>query len=119
MTDLDPRIWDNPTLGAAANGVFLDVVEAQQIENRRAEIEGREPLIAIRDDRYPGFPSHDHIKGMVESITDVRLVEPGGEFKDGEVVTISQAGPQVMPKLPKAVEPKVEPEPVAKTDPKK
>lgn len=55
MTDLDPEIWKNKTLGAATNGVFLDVVEKQQAENRSAAIEGRPARIVKREDRYPGF----------------------------------------------------------------
>jgi hypothetical protein len=43
MTDLDPEIWKNKTLGAANNLPFLDEVSAQIIENRNAKAEDREP----------------------------------------------------------------------------
>lgn len=44
MSDLDPEIWNNPTLGEAANLERLDVRTAQDAENRAAKLEGREPL---------------------------------------------------------------------------
>lgn len=55
MTDVDPAIWDNPTLGAATNSVFLDQKEAQMIENRNAAIEGRPARIVKKEGRYPGY----------------------------------------------------------------
>lgn len=55
MTDLDPAIWDNPTLGAAANNTRLDVIEKQELENRNAKIEGREPREVVVDNTYPGY----------------------------------------------------------------
>lgn len=55
MVDVNPEIFNNPTLGAAANGTFLDVEEAQYVENRAAKVEGREPRIATREESYPGF----------------------------------------------------------------
>lgn len=53
--ELDPAIWDNPTLGAASHGVFLDQVEKQQLENRAALIEDRPARIVKRENRYPGY----------------------------------------------------------------
>lgn len=55
MTDLNPEIWENETLGAATNGVFLDQLEKQQLENRSAAIEQRPARIVKRENRYPGF----------------------------------------------------------------
>lgn len=55
MVDVNPEIWENKTLGAASNGLFLDALEAQQQENRRAVLEEREPLTVKRENRYPGF----------------------------------------------------------------
>lgn len=66
MTDLNPEIWENKTLGAAANGVFLDVLEKQQIENRAAVIEGRPARIAKRENRYPGYSPEDPNSPSVE-----------------------------------------------------
>ena len=86
MVDVDPEIFNNPTLGAAANGVFLDVMEAQQAENRAAAIEGREPELVHREGRYPGYmpenPSSYH--------SDVTI---GNTFQDGSPVTAPQGGP--------------------------
>lgn len=55
MTDLDPEIWNNPTLGKASNNTRLDVVEKQELENRNAKLEGRKPREVIVDNDYPGW----------------------------------------------------------------
>lgn len=55
MTDLDPAIWDNPTLGKAAYNERLDRLEKQAHEDRAAKIEGREPREVIVDQTYPGW----------------------------------------------------------------
>lgn len=55
MTDLDPEIWDNPTLGAAAPNKRLDVIERQETEDYAAKIEGREPRTLVADNNYPGY----------------------------------------------------------------
>jgi hypothetical protein len=55
MTDLDPEIWNNPTLGSATTTPFLDVLEEQELENRRAKAEGRKPMVAKRDIVYPDY----------------------------------------------------------------
>ena len=74
MVDLNPEIWDNPTLGAAATNGFLDEDAAQKIENEAAAREGREPLIAQRLHGYPGSRE----KVQIESSYDdgMRWVEP-------------------------------------------
>lgn len=55
MTDLDPEIWNNPTLGAAAPNENLDRLTKQQIENRAAHFEDREPREVVVDNVYPGW----------------------------------------------------------------
>ena len=55
MTDLDPAIWDNPTLGAAANNERLDRLEKQQHEDRAAKLEDREPRNVVVDNTYPDW----------------------------------------------------------------
>lgn len=55
MTDLDPEIFDNPTLGAAAPNENLDRLTAQQIEDRAAKFENREPREIIIENTYPGY----------------------------------------------------------------
>jgi hypothetical protein len=55
MTDLDPAIWDNPTLGAAANNERLDAIEKQQLENRNAKLEDREPREVVVENTYPDW----------------------------------------------------------------
>ena len=79
MVDLDPEIWNNKTLGAAANGVFLDVLEAQAAEDRAAKIEGRPAETAYRENRYPGFVDETN-SGQT---SDVLF---GSEYADGTAV---------------------------------
>lgn len=68
MPDLDPEIWDNPTLGAAAPNVNLDVVERQAIEDRAAKFEDREPREIVNDNNYPGWvPEVNERTGTVPS----------------------------------------------------
>ena len=72
MTDLDPEIWNNPTLGAAANNTRLDALEKQQLENRNAKLEGREPREVIVDNDYPGWkPDVNPRTGTVSSNVQV------------------------------------------------
>lgn len=96
MVDVNPAIFDNPTLGQAANGTFLDVLTAQQDENRRAAIEGRVPRILTRVNDHPNVP------------VDIRLpsMDNGIRFADVETPT----SPPTLP-LPDPVPPEPEPEP--------
>lgn len=55
MTDLNPEIWNNETLGAAANNERLDRLEKQQIEDRAARLEDREPREVVVDNDYPDW----------------------------------------------------------------
>lgn len=84
-----PACLSNPTLGAAANGVFLDVMDAQITENRRAEIEGRPARIAKRDERFPGYVKPESTPSYVED------VDFGTHYTDGEMVMFPQGGPEV------------------------
>lgn len=68
MTDLNPEIWDNPTLGAAAPNENLDRLEKQQIEDRAAKFEDREPREVVVDNTYPGWtPEVSERTGTVPS----------------------------------------------------
>lgn len=84
-----PAALSNPTLGAAARGVFLDVMDAQLAENRAAEIEGRPARIAKRDNRHPGWTPPNGISSLH---TDVTF---GTHFDDGEPVIAPQGGPEI------------------------
>lgn len=55
MTDLNPEIWNNPTLGRAANNLRLDVLEKQEKENRHAKLEGRKPRTVYAENDYPMY----------------------------------------------------------------
>lgn len=55
MTDLNPEIWENETLGKAAATERLDRLEKQQHENRNARIEDREPREVVVENDFPGY----------------------------------------------------------------
>lgn len=82
MTDVDPKIWENPTLGAVGAGPFLDEVEAQAREDYNARREGREPLIAYHRDRYPKY-AELNVSSTVSTYTMLRPEEVPVE---GEVI---------------------------------
>lgn len=68
MTDLDPAIWENPTLGEAAHNERLDRLEKQQHEDRAARLEGREPREVVVDNTYPDWtPEVNERTGTVPS----------------------------------------------------
>lgn len=59
LSQTNPELFKNPTLGEANPTVFLDEVEKQNIEDKAARFERREPAIARREVRYPTLmPSH-------------------------------------------------------------
>lgn len=72
MTDLDPAIWDNETLGKAANNERLDRLEKQQHEDRNARLEDREPREVVVDNDYPDWiPEVNPRTGTVPSNAQV------------------------------------------------
>lgn len=73
MTDVDPKIWENPTLGAVGAGPFLDEVEAQAKEDYNARREGREPRIAYHPDRYPKYPELN----VSSTVSTLEMLPPG------------------------------------------
>jgi hypothetical protein len=75
MSDLDPKIWENPTLGSATNTPFLDVLEAQELENRRAAAEGREPMVAEREIVYPDYIASGSVPSDIQPIKLVPVDE--------------------------------------------
>jgi hypothetical protein len=71
MTDLDPAIWDNPTLGAAANNKRLDQITRQELENHAAKCEGRDAREIVVENTYPGWtPPVSERTGTVASNYD-------------------------------------------------
>ena len=71
MVDVDPTIWDNPTLGQAANSPFLDLIEARMNEKRDAEIEGRSPRELTRRESYPGYVKPSNLSSFDTGIDTV------------------------------------------------
>lgn len=101
MSDLDPAIWDNKTLGKAANNTRLDVIEKQDLEDRNAKIEGREPREVIVDNDFPGWqydqnsavPSTAPVVHFADEnpndIPTTGVTEPEGESDTSEPETIA------------------------------
>lgn len=79
MVDLDPRIWDNPTLGAAVNLPFLDELEAQQTEDYAARVEGRAPRKVVHYPRHPEFMIGELT--VPSNITQLQYVDADGDGK--------------------------------------
>ncbi|MGS2592235.1 hypothetical protein [Streptomyces hebeiensis] len=79
MSELDPEIWKNKTLGAASTNPFLDEVEAQKKEDRVARIEQREPMIAVHHPRFPQMPPSGSVPSKV---TQIEFIEPGEVIPD-------------------------------------
>jgi hypothetical protein len=77
MTELDPEIWKNPTLGSATTNAYLDEVEAQTIEDRNARIDGREPKIAVHFPRYPQLAESGSVPSEIKQL---EFIEPGSEI---------------------------------------
>jgi hypothetical protein len=92
MTDLDPEIWNNETLGAAANNERLDRLERQQLEDRSAKLENREPREIVVDNTYPDWtPEVNPRTGTVASnFTPVR-------FADEQPNDVVQTGTDMKP----------------------
>lgn len=68
MTDLNPEIWDNPTLGAAAQNENLERLTKQQQEDYSAKRENREPREVVIDNTYPGWtPDTSEKTGTIPS----------------------------------------------------
>jgi hypothetical protein len=105
MVDLNPEIWDNPTLGEAATNGFADEKELQAIEDAAAKREGREPWIAKRLHRYPGSQNDVSIESSYDD--GMRLVDPSTLLESStEVVGVefSETEPQFEGENPEMVE---------------
>lgn len=77
MTDVDPKIWDNPTLGSVGAGPFLDEVEQQALENLRAQQAGVEPRIAVHFPRHPMYAP----ESTPSDIHNVEFIDPPSREK--------------------------------------
>ena len=86
MVDVDPRIWDNPTLGEANNLPFLDELEAQALEDHAARVEGRKPRRVVHYPRKPEFmPGEETVNSNISQIVFVDI--DGDGDLDAVVVT--------------------------------
>jgi hypothetical protein len=92
MTDLNPEIWNNPTLGKAAHNERLDRLEKQQHEDRAARLENREPREVVVENDYPDWtPQVQERTGTVPSNAVVV------HFADEQPHDVVQTGPNIKP----------------------
>lgn len=54
LSETNPELFENPTLGEATTSPFLDQVEEQKKEDFNARHEGREPRTVLALNRIPG-----------------------------------------------------------------
>lgn len=89
MTDLDPKIWENPTLGEVGAGPFLPEIELQQAEDRNARLDGREPNIVEYVHRYPKLMGGETIPSLASDVVfrtpDGNVIEPEAPVAEDEV----------------------------------
>lgn len=71
MNDLDPKIWENKTLGSATTTPYLDDVAGQIIENRYAKAEGRKPEMVVSPRRFS-----DETTNLPKYVVDGKVVDP-------------------------------------------
>lgn len=74
LVNTNPELFENPTLGEANPTVFLDEQEQQNIEDKAARFEKREPSVARREVRYPTLPPSGTVPSSVRPV--VNLVSP-------------------------------------------
>lgn len=92
MTDLDPAIWENKTLGSVTPNKNLEVVTRQDLENHAAKVEGREPREIVTDNNYPGWtPPVQERTGTVPSNAIAT------RYADQESYEAVQSGEDVQP----------------------
>jgi hypothetical protein len=112
MTDLDPAIWDNKTLGSAVQNENLERLTRQQQEDHSAKVEKREPRVIVHENTYPDWtpPVSERTGTVASHYSPLR-------FEDetvAETVVEPEIEEEVKVEEPKAEEPEVE---VTKTPP--
>lgn len=89
MTDVDPKIWENPTLGSVGAGPFLPEVEKQSIEDYNARKEGREANTVEYVHRYPALTES---RTVPSTVNDFVVTDPNGEVIK-EQIPATEPGP--------------------------
>lgn len=102
MPDLDPEIWNNKTLGAAANNDRLDVKEKQELENRNARLEGREPREVVVDNDYPGWAPNLN-EPVASNAAVVHFADEQENDIPGTTPTDPEEDPNDEPEIPGAI----------------
>lgn len=74
LSKTNPELFENPTLGEASPTVFLDEQEIQNIEDKAARFEKREPSVARREVRYPTFMPSGSVPSSIKPV--VNMVSP-------------------------------------------
>lgn len=102
MTDLDPEIWNNPTLGSVGSGPFLPEVEAQQAEDYNARKEGRLPKTVVYTENYPKYLPSGSVPSHVETL---EFIEPGAAVNENTTTEEDSESNSVGSSQPDAVVP--------------
>jgi hypothetical protein len=74
LSQTNPELFSNPTLGEANPTVFLDEQEKQAIEDKAARFEKREPSVARREVRYPTLMPSSSVPSSVQPV--INMVSP-------------------------------------------
>lgn len=71
LVNTNPELFQNPTLGEANPTVFLDEQEQQNIEDKAARFEKREPSVARREVRYPTLMPSGTVPSSVKPVINM------------------------------------------------
>lgn len=71
LSQTNPELFTNPTLGEANPTTFLDEEVAQNIEDKQARRDKREPLVAKREVRYPVWAPATAVPSSVGDVVNL------------------------------------------------
>lgn len=89
LSQTNPELFENPTLGEATTAPFLDQVEAQKREDFNARHAGREPRTVVALNRIPGKfkPSGSVPSNYTDQIAFEEEADPVDEIPVDETQT--------------------------------
>jgi hypothetical protein len=86
LVNTNPELFENKTLGEANPTVFLDEQELQNIEDKAARFEKREPSVARREIRYPTLMPSGTVPSSVKPVINmVSMDEVANTTKEEDV----------------------------------
>lgn len=88
LSQTNPELFENPTLGEATTNPYLDQQEAQATEDYNARLDGREPRTVIAKNRYPQFMPAGSVPSDVQPELEYvgEITTPGEGEYEPEVV---------------------------------